>query len=238
MGGISTTHIQIDEVHPTAYLEVILDEDGGHQCLVHQEHALDFIDFQEDWLIFARTNLLYHGTYMLRQPTTRATIAKMKKAGFQMFLDLNLRENYWSHTLLDEWLFDIDYMKLSDHEFAMWHPDLDFLSLSAQIDWMQSFMRERNIAHILFTLGAKGSMVLTPDQFFKQEPTGKIEIHNTVGAGDAFCAGFIDGVLQGKDIDHCLLEATQLAEHICTVDSATSPDRVFYEDFRRHYLKG
>ena len=40
------------------------------------------------------------------------------------------------------------------------------------------------------------------------------KVVNTVGAGDAFCCGFMTGILQGKDIPRCLLMGTMTSHDI------------------------
>lgn len=58
-------------------------------------------------------------------------------------------------------------------------------------------------------------------------PAPKVEVVEPVGAGDAFAAGFLSGVLRGTDVARCLRLGHLLAAHslLSTEDHTASPDR-------------
>ncbi|MGW1676814.1 sugar kinase [Saccharopolyspora sp. NPDC002376] len=62
-------------------------------------------------------------------------------------------------------------------------------------------------------------------------PAPKVEVVEPVGAGDAFAAGFISGVLRGADVTRCLRLGHVLAAHslLSTEDHTASPDRADLE---------
>lgn len=227
--GIDPRHIQLDPDHPTAYLHVVVDEEGGHHFPSPPEHALDFITFKQEWLDFDASTLMYHGTYMLRGEVTKNTIAAAKKRGFPVFVDMNLREDYWDHALLEHWIRDIAYLKLSHHELSLWQPNV-YLTLDDQIPFLQDMMKNRNIGTILLTLAEQGSVLIEKDTHHVQKPMTKVNVHNSVGAGDAYCAGFMYGLMKGMDHKECVKHATKLAERICTIASATSHGKSFYQN--------
>jgi len=234
--GISDQWIQIDSAQPTAYLDVILDEIHGHQYPSPPFHALDFITYDQLWEDLPRDGLLYHGTYMLRQNQTRETLRQLKSLGFPIFLDLNLRENYWSQSVLDECVRGLAFLKLSDQEFNLWFPTRASQSDTEKIKHLQAVMGSRQVDHILYTQGARGSVLITKDDIFFQKPSGGICIKNTVGAGDAFCAGFILSYLEGKSIKASMDLATKLAELMCQTESATFKQKEPYVQFRQKHL--
>jgi sugar/nucleoside kinase (ribokinase family) len=53
---------------------------------------------------------------------------------------------------------------------------------------------------VLVTLGAEGSLVATADTTVRL-PALHIEVVDTTGCGDAYCAGFITGLVHGQDIE-------------------------------------
>jgi sugar/nucleoside kinase (ribokinase family) len=55
------------------------------------------------------------------------------------------------------------------------------------------------LRHPMLKLGAQGAMSLTPDGEPVRVSPPKVEAIDTTGAGDAFDAGFIDGLLDGGD---------------------------------------
>jgi sugar/nucleoside kinase (ribokinase family) len=52
---------------------------------------------------------------------------------------------------------------------------------------------------VLITLGAAGSLVVT-EAGATRLPAVEVEVVDTTGCGDAYCAGFITGLLQGEDV--------------------------------------
>ncbi|MFD0684672.1 carbohydrate kinase family protein [Actinomadura fibrosa] len=54
-------------------------------------------------------------------------------------------------------------------------------------------------ASVVVTLGEKGSLVATADGV-RRLPALPVEVVDTTGCGDAYCAGFITGLLHGRDV--------------------------------------
>ncbi|MFC4008102.1 carbohydrate kinase family protein [Nonomuraea purpurea] len=52
---------------------------------------------------------------------------------------------------------------------------------------------------VLVTLGASGSLVVTPEAV-ERVPAVKTDVSDTTGCGDAYCAGFLTGLLHGQDV--------------------------------------
>ncbi len=65
------------------------------------------------------------------------------------------------------------------------------------------------------TLGAKGALALGPDGWL-ETPAFEVEVRDTTGAGDAFHAGFIWGLLHGRDRAGVLRAAHAVAALNCT----------------------
>lgn len=75
------------------------------------------------------------------------------------------------------------------------------------------------IGGVVLTCGANGSWLFTPDAVsFK--PTPKVEVADTVGAGDSFTAAFTAAILGGKTIDEAHELAVKLSAFVCTQHGA------------------
>jgi len=68
---------------------------------------------------------------------------------------------------------------------------------------------------VIITLGEKGSIMATKKDYITNTPPNKINILSTVGAGDAYTASVVMGWLNQKPLNEIILEATNLASHIC-----------------------
>ncbi|MFI6323554.1 carbohydrate kinase family protein [Nonomuraea sp. NPDC050556] len=68
---------------------------------------------------------------------------------------------------------------------------------------------------VLVTLGAEGSLVVTPEGTTRV-PALKVEVSDTTGCGDAYCAGFVTGLLSGRDVVGAARLGTAAAARVAT----------------------
>ncbi|GAA3154916.1 carbohydrate kinase family protein [Nonomuraea roseoviolacea] len=68
---------------------------------------------------------------------------------------------------------------------------------------------------VLVTLGGDGSLVTTADGV-EHLPALKVEVSDTTGCGDAYCAGFITGLLHGRDVLEAARWGTAAAARVAT----------------------
>lgn len=69
---------------------------------------------------------------------------------------------------------------------------------------------------IVITQGSAGSTAYTPDGVFHQMGGNVADIEDTIGAGDAFVAGFIDGWLETNDIELALTHGNACGAYAVT----------------------
>jgi sugar/nucleoside kinase (ribokinase family) len=67
----------------------------------------------------------------------------------------------------------------------------------------------------LVTLGAEGSLVATAAGVTRI-PALPVEVSDTTGCGDAYCAGFITGLLHGEDVETAARWGTAAAATVAT----------------------
>lgn len=80
-----------------------------------------------------------------------------------------------------------DVVKASDEDIAWLHPGEDIADIARS--WLRS-----GPALVVVTTGSSGCLVVTPGFEFRV-PAVKVDVVDTVGAGDTFMAGLIDGLL-------------------------------------------
>jgi sugar/nucleoside kinase (ribokinase family) len=68
---------------------------------------------------------------------------------------------------------------------------------------------------VIVTLGAEGSLVATADGY-EQVPALKVEVSDTTGCGDAYCAGFVTGLLHGQEVPAAARWGTAAAALVAT----------------------
>ncbi|WP_101787082.1 carbohydrate kinase family protein [Nonomuraea indica] len=68
---------------------------------------------------------------------------------------------------------------------------------------------------VVVTLGAEGSVVAT-EAGVEHVPALKVEVADTTGCGDAYCAGFLTGLLHGRDVPAAARWGTAAAARVAT----------------------
>ncbi|WP_290374912.1 PfkB family carbohydrate kinase, partial [uncultured Muribaculum sp.] len=76
-----------------------------------------------------------------------------------------------------------------------------------------------NLKMLILTCGINGSYVFTPGNVSFQ-PTPKVEVADTVGAGDSFTAAFIANILKGKSVIEAHKKAVDTSAYVCTQQGA------------------
>ena len=86
---------------------------------------------------------------------------------------------------------------------------------------------------VVFTLGDKGSVVVWGEDGYYFAPGYKVEVVDTLGAGDVYHGGFIFAMMQGKRPDECAQFANAVSAIKCTGigGRAATPTLKMVEDF-------
>ncbi|KAA3648081.1 MAG: sugar kinase [Chloroflexi bacterium] len=150
-----------------------------------------------DW---PEAHWLHTSGILLRGNPARETIlntmAQARQLGWKVSIDLNLRTESWG--LDDEARQTFQQaIELSDVVFGNAEEELMPLSGEATIKNAAQALCN-NQRTIIARLGEEGALVCTPDKIF-HSPAFDAEIVDTIGAGDAFNAGFITAQLSGHD---------------------------------------
>ena len=225
--------IQIDAVHPTGQVRVCL-HDGKHDFEILPDQAYDYIDAEEVRRVALThtPSLVYFGTLAQRNRESLAALQTLlKTVEAPRLLDLNLRAPWYDSRVIRESLAAADVLKLNEDEFAVLAHVLD-LSGRDISEWSQNLMKGFALQKILVTMGAGGAWLLNADgteTHVRGNP--ETSVMDTVGAGDAFAAVFILGLLQGWPDRLVLERADAFARAVCGIRGAVPMDDRFYEPF-------
>lgn len=75
---------------------------------------------------------------------------------------------------------------------------------------------------VVLTCGAEGSYVFH-DCGVSFQSSPKVEVVDTVGAGDSFTAAFVASLLRGCSVSDAHRRASEVAAYVCTQSGATPP---------------
>ena len=84
-------------------------------------------------------------------------------------------------------------------------------------------VKSANIPRMIVTLGEVGAVYATADGESGFCPAQKVQVKDTTGAGDAFCAGVSAGLTYGKTIGKAVEIGTRLAASVITSSENVCP---------------
>lgn len=220
---------------------LVHEHDGGHVFEIPAEQAFDRIDAaQASAAVQALGDgegWLYFGTLALRAATSRDALAAVReRSSLRVFVDLNWREAGPSPEVILELLHDISVLKLSDGELAQL---LDWLALAPmpglpdpgdQHASMVALCARTGARHVLVTHGPDGAALWDVRGTCVARVAAPPVAHlvDTVGAGDAFSAMMLAGLVLGHPIACMMGQAVAFASLSCGWRGALPSDRALY----------
>ena len=144
--------------------------------------------------------------------TIQAILSFAPDTAYRLF-DINLRQHYYDKVLIEESLYLANVLKMNEEEMLQLK-DLFGLKGSGEevATW---FMKNYNLKMVVLTGGASYSAVYTPEES-STLPTPKVEVVDTVGAGDAFSAALIMSLLKGSSLEEAHQYAVKIAAFVCS----------------------
>ena len=219
--NISQELIQVNE-HPTGTVEVKLNDQGVPEYIIHENVAWDDIRFDsavEQRL--SETDIICFGSLAQRNKTTRESIVRMLKSASPKTLivfDINLRQDYYSKEIIENSLQSCHVLKLNGEELQI-ITGLFGLSGNSEEAQVRELMERYNLQLVALTNGSKGSLLMTPSE--KSDlPTPKVQVKDTVGAGDSFTAAMIVGYARGEPLRKLHQQAVDISAFVCTQNGA------------------
>lgn len=210
--------------YPTGVVQVTLD-DAGVPCYEIKENvAWDNIPFTSALEELAQhTQAVCFGSLAQRSVVSRETInsfldAMPRKEGQYKIFDINLRQGFYNKEILDESFNKCNILKINDEELITISRLFGFPGIDLQ-DKCWILLAKYNLKMLILTCGINGSYVFTPGEVSFVE-TPKVEVADTVGAGDSFTAAFMAAVLAGKSVAHVHKLAVDVSAYICTQNGA------------------
>jgi fructokinase len=199
--------VQRDTHHPTGRVVVTLDG-GQPRYEILPDQAYDHIAPPVGRPPAA---LVYHGTLALRQRDSRRALKHIcASAGAPVFVDVNLRDPWWNAGAVRELLDAARWCKVNDHELAT------LAGPGEPVAAARRLMAHHDLVQVFVTLGAAGAFSLTADGLLANvAPDRNAPVVDTVGAGDAFAAVVMAGLLDGWPVPLTLDRAQQLASAVC-----------------------
>ena len=216
--------------YPTGTVQVTLTGDGIPTYDIKENVAWDNIPLTDEMLEVAKNaRAVCFGSLAQRNVVSRENIHKFLDAtpdDCVKIFDINLRQQFYTKEVIKESLKSCNILKINDEELVLigrmfGYPGLDIENKC----WL--ILGKYNLDMLVLTCGTNGSYVFTPGQMSFQE-TPKVEVADTVGAGDSFTGSFVGSILNGKPVPEAHKTAVQVSAFVCTQNGAMPvvPDRL------------
>lgn len=213
-------HIQhlIEKVpYPTGTVKVELTEEGIPSYTISERVAWDHIIATSNAIDLAeQADAICFGTLAQRSAQSRETIQAISsfapEDAYRLF-DINLRQHYYSKELIEESFYLANVLKANEEEFVVLK-ELFGLTGSEE-ETARWFIEKYNLRMLVLTAGASHSTIYTREEI-STLPTPKVQVADTVGAGDAFDAALIIALLKGKSLVEAHHEAVKCAAFVCS----------------------
>lgn len=210
--------------YPTGTVQVEIDQTGIPLYDIKENVAWDNIPYTEHLDALAkRTKAVCFGSLAQRNVVSRETINHFldtmpKDDDSLIVFDVNLRQGFYNKEILCKSMQNCNILKINDEELITVSRMFGYPGIDLQ-DKCWILLGKYNLKMLILTCGINGSYVFTPGNVSFQ-PTPKVEVADTVGAGDSFTAAFIASILKGKSVTEAHSIAVKTSAYVCTQKGA------------------
>lgn len=196
--GVDTSSIQIDETFPTGEVIVKLDSKGSASYTINYPVAWDKIAcVPEDEINVKKADALIFGSLVCRDSVSHQSLLEIINYSKYTVFDVNLRAPFYTKELLINLMMQADFIKFNDDELyeISEYMNSPYNSLEQNIRFISE---KTNTKHICVTKGNHGAVLYYDGKLYYNSGY-KINVLDTVGAGDSFLASLLAKLLLGND---------------------------------------
>ena len=222
--GLDLSLLQRNDL-PTSRVLVTTDAAGVPQYEIVEGVAWDAITFNERIsAAFRDADVVCWGSLAQRSAASRESILRLldaTPAGCLKVFDINLRQSFYSREVVEASLLRADILKLNEDELPVVASLFGISGDTASV--IATLIEKFGLREIIFTEGAVQSSVYDASGLVSLIPTPKVEVIDTVGAGDSFTAAYIMGRLSGLSVREAHSKAVAVSAWTCTQSGAINP---------------
>lgn len=219
--GLSSKGVQKDGRYPTGQVVVTMGPNNEPRFDIVEPAAWDNIDLEEALRVAGEEPFyLIFGTLAQRHAISRKAIRALWKGASVRFYDINLRPPFTTRELVLESLAAADVIKMNGEEIARLAEWFDLAGKDKR-NVARGLLSRFNLQAAIITEGKAGAwLVVRPDEYF-EHPGFPVRVEDTVGAGDAFFAAFIEGYIGRRPWAECLARANHRGAFVASQPGAT-----------------
>lgn len=218
--AFDTDFIETNEFE-TGTVSVELDEKGSPSYIIHEPVAWDYIPSSKKAMEALKlAKFLVMGTLACRNAISRSTLYHyLAHFKGKVVFDLNFRAPFFQKQLVQRLLEPVHVLKLNDEELVYlkkW-----FHLKHETVDQLTELKERFNLEEVILTKGAEGAFLMDLSYKLYQVDPISIQIKDTIGAGDAFLAGYLYARVQEMDSLQTLRFANACGAYVASQKGAT-----------------
>lgn len=220
--GVDIRCVSVQD-RPTGQVLVTLDAAGQPGYEFAADTAWDNLVWSDYLRQLAESaNAVCFGTLGQRSPPSRDVIQRFVRAmgpDCLRVLDVNLRPPFWSADVLQQSLPLASVLKLNDAELPIVAAVLGIRG--SEREMLEQLQRLFELEVVALTRGPLGAVLLNREGEYSESPAEAVRIADTVGAGDAYTAALVIGLLNGRPLASINDWAVRVAAFVCSQPGAT-----------------
>lgn len=228
--GLDLSSVQIDPVHPTGTVDVTVDIEGKATYTFASNTAWDHMECTESWLSLAHSaDAVCFGSLAQRSPKSREAIRTFLRAlplrTLRVF-DVNLRQNFYDRDTIEASLQYCDILKLNEEELPIVAKLLD-IPWTNEKEVLEVLRDRYHLRLMCYTRSSRGCYFVSAIECC-DHPGYRVEIADTIGAGDAFTATVVHHYLLGDPLGVIAEQASRRGAWVAT-QAGAMPDPSTYD---------
>ena len=217
---LATNFIQRDAMHPTGTVRIKLNE-GQPSYVIESSVAWDYLELTDDLKSLATSlDAVCFGTLAQRSPSSQWTIqdfVRLCPPKTLRLFDINLRQSFYSRETVEFGLAHANILKLNGEELDRIAGIFAWPSQSEET--LARLFKLFPLEWIAVTHGAEGCDIHTRGNKVRSKAP-KITCVDAVGAGDAFSAALVLGLLQKLPLEKIADHANRVGAYVASQSGA------------------
>ena len=222
--GLDVSHIQTDSAHPTGTVKVSVDDLGQPCFQIVEGVAWDFLEWNDDvQKLAAKADVVCFGSLAQRRDVSRASIQRFVRATRESCLrifDVNLRQTFYTPVILKTGFAMATVAKLNHDELPVVMQAVGLPTTNEDAADCEMLLDHFGLQMVALTRGAHGSLLVS-QKARSEHPGFRIQVVDTIGAGDAFTAGMAHQLKRGASLDMVNELANRVASWVASNAGAT-----------------
>lgn len=213
--GVNTRFLSRHPSLPTGTVQVSFENDEPSYEIKHPV-AWDAIDGDLEQIKSIPWSVVTFGSLAQRDKINQRFYARLFEEieAEWIYFDCNLRQNFYSKEIIRDSLKLCNIAKFNEDEIRV----ISGLLYGEELDpkeFGERLAQDYGIQIAVYTWGAEGSKAWYENRLYEAAGV-EVELITTVGAGDAFSAGFLHRLMVGSDIQNALEKGNLLGAYVAS----------------------